>query len=254
MDLVVYSQFYRARTPERQLEIEECLRRNLNHPGISRMVVFTENDAPPVPQSTVPVELVTSDERITYAEWFRWVQRQGSGIGLLLNTDIYLDEGLEHLKASFSTPEAFLALTRYNPGHSGDHLNDYLLWSQEVWGVRADAELPAIMLNASRLPMGHSLFLSPAMEPHRAGLDIHTCMVGQEVDHNDRLEAQAGVEELVWLGWLAVTNMQLACDQIREVYIQPWHSRLTSHCCPTRARPKGGYSQAYFRSAKVTRI
>ena len=64
----------------------------------------------------MPVEVVASDERITYAEWFRWVQRQGSGIGLLLNADIYLDEGLEHLAASFNTPEAFLALTRYNPG------------------------------------------------------------------------------------------------------------------------------------------
>lgn len=106
VDLVVYRQYYRTRSPERKLEIDECLRRNLNHPGISRMVLYTETDAPPVPQGTVPVEVVNSDERITYAEWFRWVQRQGSGIGLLLNAYIYLDEGLEHLAASFNTPEA----------------------------------------------------------------------------------------------------------------------------------------------------
>ena len=135
MDIVVYSQYYRTRTPERQLEIDGCLRRNLNHPGISRMVLFCESDAPPVPQGTVPVVVVNSDERITYAEWFRWVQRQGSGIGLLLNADIYLDEGLEHLATSFNTPEAFLALTRYNPGHAGFHLNDYPHWTQDVWGV-----------------------------------------------------------------------------------------------------------------------
>ena len=154
MDLVVYSQYYRTRTPERQLEIDECLRRNLNHPGISRVVLFCESDAPPVPQGTVPVEVVTSDERITYAEWFRWVKRQGSGIGLLLNADIYLDEGLEHLAASFDTPEAFLALTRYNPGHAGFHLNDYPHWTQDVWGVRADAELPESLLYASSFPLG----------------------------------------------------------------------------------------------------
>ena len=100
MDLVVYSQYYRIRTADRQLEIDECLRRNLNHPGISRMVLFCESDAPPVPEGTVPVEVVTSDERITYAEWFRWVKRQGSGIGLLLNGDLYLDAGLEHLHFS----------------------------------------------------------------------------------------------------------------------------------------------------------
>jgi len=95
MDLVLYSQTYRPRTAERQLEIDECLRRNLNHPGISRMVLFCESDAPPVPEGTVPVEVVESNERITYAEWFRWVKRQGPGIGLLLNADITIDVGQE---------------------------------------------------------------------------------------------------------------------------------------------------------------
>lgn len=94
MDLVVYSQYYRTCAPERQLEIDECLRRNLNHPGISRMVLFCESDAPPLPEGTVPVEVVRSDERSNYAEWFRWVQRQGSGIGLLLNAGIRGDERL----------------------------------------------------------------------------------------------------------------------------------------------------------------
>lgn len=154
MDLVVYSQYYRTRTPDRQLEIDECLRRNLNHPGISRMVLFCESDAPPLPEGTVPVEVVSSDERITYAEWFRWVKRQGSGIGLLLNADIYLDEGLEHLTATCNGPDTFLALTRYNPGHAGFHLNDYPHWTQDVWGVRADAELPESLLYASSFPLG----------------------------------------------------------------------------------------------------
>lgn len=142
MEIVVYSQYYRSRTPDRQLEIDECLRRNLNHPGISRMVLFCESDAPPVPEGTVPVEVVSSDERLTYAEWFRRVQHQGSGIGLLLNADIYLDEGLEHLAASFDTPEAFLALTRYNPGHAGFHLNDDSYWTQDTWDVHTDTETP----------------------------------------------------------------------------------------------------------------
>ena len=154
MELVIYSQYYRTRSPERQKEIDECLRRNLNHPGISRIVLFCESDAPPLPQATVPVEVVNSDERITYAEWFRWVKRQGSGIGLLLNADIYLDEGLGNLASSFNTTEAFLALTRYNPGHAGFHLNDYPHWTQDVWGVRANAELPESLLYASSFPLG----------------------------------------------------------------------------------------------------
>ena len=30
----------------------------------------------------MPVEVVSSNERITSAEWFRWVQRQGSATGM----------------------------------------------------------------------------------------------------------------------------------------------------------------------------
>lgn len=46
MDLVVYSQYSRTRTAERQLEIDECLRRNLNNPGVSQMVLFCESKWP----------------------------------------------------------------------------------------------------------------------------------------------------------------------------------------------------------------
>ncbi|KEF41542.1 MAG: hypothetical protein ER33_10670 [Cyanobium sp. CACIAM 14] len=154
MEIVVYTQYYRTRTEERQREINECLRRNLNHPRISRVMLFLESDAPPLPEATVPVEVIQSNERMTYAEWFRWVRRQEQGIALLLNSDIYLDEGLEQLTNTFDRPDVFLALTRYNPGQAGLHLNDYPHWTQDVWGVRADADLPESLLYASSFPLG----------------------------------------------------------------------------------------------------
>jgi hypothetical protein len=94
MNLVVYAQYYRCKTADRQLEVDECLRRNLNHPGISKVVLFKESDAPPLPEASVPLEVVESDERITDAEWFRWVKRQGTGIGLLLNAEAELPDSL----------------------------------------------------------------------------------------------------------------------------------------------------------------
>lgn len=154
MDVVVYTQYYRAKSTDRQRELDECLQRNLNHPGISRVMLFLESDSPPLPEATVPVEVITSDARMTYAEWFRWVRKQNDGIALLLNSDIYLDEGLENLQQSFDRSDAFLALTRYNPGASGLHLNDYPHWTQDVWGVRADAELPESLLYESSFPLG----------------------------------------------------------------------------------------------------
>lgn len=88
MEIVVYSQYYLIRFPKRQLEIDESLGISLNHPGISRMVMFCDSDVTPWPQGTVPVEVVSSEGQLTYAECFRWVQYQGSGPGLQLLADI----------------------------------------------------------------------------------------------------------------------------------------------------------------------
>jgi hypothetical protein len=154
MVLTVYTHDYRCKTPDQQLEIDDCLRRNLHHPGISKVVLFKESDAPPLPEATVPLEMVESDARITNAECFRWVKRQGTGIGLLLNADIYLDEGQMQLTATFDSPENFLAHTRYNPGHASVYLNDYTHWSQDVWGALANAEQPGSLLYTSGFPTG----------------------------------------------------------------------------------------------------
>jgi hypothetical protein len=132
MKLVVDTQYYRCKSADRQLEIDECLRRNLNHP---KVVLCKESDAPPLPEASLPLEVVESNTRITTAGWFRWVKRQGSGIGLLLNAHIDRDEELEHLAATFDTPESFRALTRYNPGHAGFHLNEYSHRPQCTWRV-----------------------------------------------------------------------------------------------------------------------
>ena len=71
MELIVYTQYYRCTSADRQLEIDECLRHNLNHPGIRKVVLFKESDAPPLPQVTVPLEVVESNTAITSAERIR---------------------------------------------------------------------------------------------------------------------------------------------------------------------------------------
>ena len=91
MDLVAYNLYYRARTSDRQLEIDQYLRRNQHHPGFSRMVLFCKSDVPTLPEGTVPVEVVASDERITTAELLHGVKRQDPGLGLQLNAAIALD-------------------------------------------------------------------------------------------------------------------------------------------------------------------
>lgn len=154
MDLAVYTRYFRCKTANRQCEIDEYLRRNLNRPGIRKLVLFKESDAQPLPEASMDLEVVEKNTRITNSDWLRWVQRKDSGVSLLLNADIYLDVNLEHLAATFDSPESFLALSRHNPGHTGFHLNDYPHWAQDVRGRGVETELPASLHYASGFPLG----------------------------------------------------------------------------------------------------
>ncbi|MEB3255352.1 MAG: exostosin family protein [Synechococcaceae cyanobacterium] len=155
MRIVVFSQYYRARDAARQREIDTCLQHNLNHPLLDKVVLFLEEGAPPLPEGTVPCETIRHDARLTYADWLRQVPREKEAIALLLNADIHMAEGLEHLPAVFDRPDSFLALTRYNPRpEGGSSLNDYPHWTQDCWGVRSDAPISAGLLHASGFPLG----------------------------------------------------------------------------------------------------
>jgi hypothetical protein len=122
-------------------------------PDSALMVLFCESDAAP-PKSCEPVEVLKSDERFTCSEWFRWVKRQMSVIGLLLSADFYLYEGFEQQDHAFDRPNVFLALPPYKPVKAGFHLNEYLHLTRNVWWVRAKAELPEGQLSASSFPLG----------------------------------------------------------------------------------------------------
>ncbi len=146
LDNVDFAQHYRCKSADGRFEINQCLRHSLKHPGVSKVVPLNKADAPAMPETSVLVEVVERHERFTEVEWFRLVKRHGSGIGLLLNADIDLDEGQEHLGGTFDSPETFLALTRTNQSHGGFHLGNDPHWTQ---GVRADAKPPESLHYAS---------------------------------------------------------------------------------------------------------
>ena len=155
MRIVVYSQYYRARDPQRQREIDTCLAHNRQHPLISKVVLLVEEGAPAPPEGAVPCACLPHNARLTYADWLRLVPQEPDAIALLLNADILLAEGLEHLPAVFDRPDTFLALTRYNPRPGGGtSLNDYPHWTQDCWGVRSDAPISEALLHASGFPLG----------------------------------------------------------------------------------------------------
>lgn len=207
MVLVVYSQYCRTRHPEQHLVVDKCLRRNLNHPGTSRMVLFCQSDAPPVPDGTVPVEVVTSDERISYPKWFRWVKRQGARTRLFLNTGVYLDERLEQLATGLDEPEAL-------------HTVYYPHMSHEVRGEQADGDLPERQLYSGGLPLGLSGCDKPSgnamtsYEVRVQSVHVQTNATRHHFETGDRLYER-------------VTNVhsRLAPDEGGEPEISLWRHR-----------------------------
>ena len=158
MRLILYTQAYRARTAKRQEELDHCLRSNLQHPALDQVVVLREPDAPPLPgPARIPVEEIEEAGRLTYAGWMRLVQLQPDAIGILINADIALGEGIEQIRQVLNTPESAMALSRYNPQGVGQppKLNSFPHWTQDTWAVRSDAPFSDSLLYASSFPIGY---------------------------------------------------------------------------------------------------
>lgn len=158
MRLILYTQYYRTRTPERQAELDHCLRSNLQHPMLDQVVLLREPDAPELPgDPRMPVEVLEEAERLTYASWIRLVRQQPDAIGILINSDIALGTGWEQLQQVLNTPESVLALSRYNPQAEGQpaRLNTFPHWTQDTWALRSDAPITDSLLFASGFPIGY---------------------------------------------------------------------------------------------------
>lgn len=154
MNIVVYIQYYWAKSADRQKELDECLRRNLNHSGINRVMLFLESDSPPLPTASVPVEAINSNERMTYAEWVHCGSRQGPGIRLVANAYVCIDEELEHLGPSFDRLDPFLALMHYILVKVGLRLNGFSHCMQNVEDVSVNPEHPESLIYANSFPLG----------------------------------------------------------------------------------------------------
>lgn len=98
--------YYQDNDPIRQLELEECLRRNLMNQYIDRITCLLEKEIPIEHQ----VEAKSIGRRPTYNDLFRYAREDCWNV--VANTDIYFDDSLRML-SNYSADD-FLALTRYD--------------------------------------------------------------------------------------------------------------------------------------------
>lgn len=138
-------QYYRAATPERQTEIDTCLRENLENPHIAVVHLLTEEDFElsgfPNPYK---IRQTVIGERLTYERAFQYANAwTETVIWILSNADIYFDDTLRFLSPIDFTTQ-FFALTRHNvmPDGSLEFMPpEYAHGSQDAWVFTAPVPL-----------------------------------------------------------------------------------------------------------------
>ena len=144
MRLNLYVNSYTDRSPERQAEIDQCLRRNIDNPLIARVVLIDETGKPPAHPKVTPVPF---KGRPTFDDYFDVIGRHTApgDVNVITNSDVYFDDSLGRL-ADLDLMGRLLTLLRYEVLADGStELCNYhgsaMSNSQDAWIFRGKPRL-----------------------------------------------------------------------------------------------------------------
>lgn len=126
--------YYTPKDRDRADELRHCLDRNLDSGLFARIILLVDDDTT-LHRPDRRLSILRLDCRPTYLDWVQESRRRCPGqISVLANSDIYFDDSLGFLLDIFEqTPDAFIALSRFDK--AGDaftpHINPH--WSQDTW-------------------------------------------------------------------------------------------------------------------------
>lgn len=131
---------------ERHQELLQAMQRNLEHPVVDKVVIFSDSPVPFSPPFPVPFEVVPSS-RITFQGVFEYANaRTGpNDVHILCNTDIALVDGFDALE-SFLGPDDFFCLSRYE---LNGKISTQAHGSQDTWIWRGMNRIGGV-----RFPLG----------------------------------------------------------------------------------------------------
>lgn len=255
----LYTPYFKARTEDRQAELDECLRRNVECQEIDRIVLLIDDGHPP-PVRSDKIGIVACGSRPTYRQWLELSAGQDApGLSILANTDIYFDKSLGRLDDAFCEPETFMALSRYD--REGEVLvpHEAPHWSQDTWAVRAGSTLPSGLLRLLDLPMGvprcdnkiaylfavhgwkvvnpvrfiHSVHLHQTQQRNYDKKSDLTVIGGVAYVHpGPRIDSRAAIEVDVWaLGTSAIRSVGVNNS------LDKWRAEATGQSVPLAWRP-----------------
>lgn len=139
MAIALYVNHFRHANADRQAEIDECLRRNIDNPAIDRVVVLGQSGMKDRFASP-KVAWISGDYstnrygRPTFRNFFELVNRfveSPDDLSIVSNSDIYFDDSLKRLE-TIDLEGQFLALTRWESKDSGAAVEAYDN-SQDTW-------------------------------------------------------------------------------------------------------------------------
>lgn len=90
--LVLFCSFYNPSDLERRSELEFCLERNLEHPGVRKVLLFLDHQEVEYP-SHEKIRAISLGHEMTFAFVFDYAAKQHAGdLCMLINNDIFLDQ------------------------------------------------------------------------------------------------------------------------------------------------------------------
>ena len=153
-DIVLYTSYYTASSPERQREIDFCLERNVACKEISQVVLLVE-DGRDIPINDPKITVIPNAGRLTYRHWIDLSEElPASTISLLANSDIYFDETIAELSQTLTEDLSFIALTRHDRIGSTFRPHPNPRWSQDAWAFKTGSNISDTLKTSLDIPLG----------------------------------------------------------------------------------------------------
>ena len=135
--LWLVSQYYQAGAPSRRVEIDACLKKNLECEVIDRVVLLNEKAIAPSHPKILEKVVGT---RLTYASLIRWIYEEAPADVLVVfaNADIFLDAASWRLlwSTDMDTRAKFLALLRWDV----EDVTEEGIKAAKLFGPRPDSQ------------------------------------------------------------------------------------------------------------------
>ena len=127
----LFVNYYKAKTEERQKEIDFCFDKNAKNKAIDNLIVFAK-----LPCSFHDCDELVDTDRPTYQDFFNSALKRPDDINIIANSDIYFDETIQLVNKIKDNEVYCLTRWEYNEGNIIDFNRMHGAppeWSSDAW-------------------------------------------------------------------------------------------------------------------------